>query len=269
MDGADWVEPISLSYRGVEVLECPPNGQGLAALMILAILQGFDLGPDLPFADRIHLHAEATKLAYHHRDALLCDPAFAAVPVDELLSEATAATLRGRIDRIQARPPALWDEPEHSDTVYLCAVDREGNAVSFINSLFHGFGSALTDPATGVLLHSRATSFRLIEGHPNVLAPRKRPLHTIIPGMLRRGGTTVGPFGVMGGQYQSAGHAVRQQPGRPRHGPAGGAGRAAQPSPSGASCRSSRRSEAVRAELARRGHEISVRPRRSAAARRS
>ncbi|SMF09595.1 gamma-glutamyltranspeptidase / glutathione hydrolase [Tistlia consotensis] len=260
-DGADWVEPISLNYRGVEVLECPPNGQGLAALMILSILQGFDLGPDLPFADRVHLHAEATKLAYHHRDALLCDPAFAAVPVAELLSEATAAILRGRIDRIRARPPVLWDEPEHRDTVYLCAVDNEGNAVSFINSLFHGFGSTLTDPATGILLHSRATSFRLIEGHPNVLAPRKRPLHTIIPGMLRRDGRALGPFGVMGGHYQSAGHAwfvsnlldrgldPQAALAEPRTFAFGGK---LEVEPT--------LDEAVLAELARRGHEISLRP---------
>lgn len=207
VDGADYAEPIARGYRGYEVLECPPNGQGLAALMILSILEGFELGPELAPADRIHLHAEATKLAYHHRDALLCDPAFARVPVAELLSEATAATLRGRIDPRRARPPVLWDEPEHRDTVYLCVVDGDGNAISFINSLFHGFGSTLTDPGSGILLHSRATSFRLLEGHPNALAPRKRPLHTIIPGLLRKDGRTVAPFGVMGGHYQAAGHA--------------------------------------------------------------
>ncbi|MEX0760648.1 MAG: gamma-glutamyltransferase, partial [Tistlia sp.] len=205
--GASYGEPIARSYRGYEVLECPPAGQGLAALMILAILEGFELGPEVPLADRIHLHAEATKLAYHHRDALLGDPEGAELPVAELLSEATADRLRGRIDPRRAGTPVLWNEPEHRDTVYLCAVDGAGNAVSFINSLFHGFGSTLTDPASGILLHSRGTSFRLAEGHPNALAPRKRPMHTIIPGLLRKDGRTVGPFGVMGGHYQAAGHA--------------------------------------------------------------
>ncbi len=260
-DGADYAEPIGLAYRGWEVLECPPNGQGLAALMILSVLQGFDLGPELDLAERVHLHAEATKLAYHHRDALLCDPAFAPTPVAELLSEETAAILRGRIDRARAGRPALWNEPEHRDTVYLCAVDREGNAVSFINSLFHGFGSTLTDPASGILLHSRGTSFRLEDGHPNVLAPRKRPLHTIIPGLLRRDGETVMPFGVMGGHYQSAGHAwflsnlldrgldLQEALAEPRAFAFNGKLEVEPPL-----------GEAVIAELARRGHAIVERP---------
>lgn len=260
-EGADYAEPIARSYRGVEVLECPPNGQGLAALLILSILEGFELGPELPMAERVHLHAEATKLAYHHRDALLCDPAFAEVPVAELLSEATAAVLRGRIDRRRAGRPALWNEPEHKDTVYLCAVDREGNAVSFINSLFHGFGSTLTDPQSGVLLHSRGTSFRLLQDHPNALAPRKRPLHTIIPGLLRRDGEVLAPFGVMGGHYQAAGHAwflsnlldrgqdLQQALAEPRSFAFGGK---LEVEPT--------LGEAVLAELAALGHELAPRP---------
>ncbi len=208
VDGADYVTPISTSYRGHDVFECPPNGQGVAALMMLNILQGFELSEKMPPADRIHLHAEATKLAYFHRDALLGDPAHLPYPVETLLSEQTAATLRRKIAMDTALEPRLWNEPEHKDTVYLCAVDRDGNAISFINSLFHAFGSARLDPQTGILLQSRGMSFRMIEGHPNAIGPGKRPLHTIIPGMVRKNGRTVMPFGVMGGHYQTAGHAA-------------------------------------------------------------
>jgi gamma-glutamyltranspeptidase/glutathione hydrolase len=208
MDSAIYVDPISTSYRGYDVYECPPNGQGLAALMILNILAGFELPDSLPLAERIHLHAEATKLAYHHRDHLICDPAHLPHPVETLLSAETTATLRRRLSREVARPATLWTEPEHQDTIYLCVVDRDGNAISFINSLFHAFGSTRHDPATGILLHSRGASFRLVENHPNAIGPGKRPMHTIIPGMLRKDGQTVMPFGVMGGHYQAAGHAA-------------------------------------------------------------
>ncbi|WP_048645943.1 gamma-glutamyltransferase family protein [Nitratireductor soli] len=208
LDGADYVAPIVSSYRGHEVYECPPNGQGVAALMILNILSGFDLGESLSMADRVHLHAEATKLAYHHRDALIADPTQTSQPVEALLSDETAALLRQRIDTGRAGAPTLWSEPEHKDTVYLCVVDRDGNAISFINSIFNAFGSTRLDPETGIVLHNRGTSFRLIEGHPNAIAPNKRPMHTIIPGMLKKDGRVVAPFGVMGGHYQAAGHAA-------------------------------------------------------------
>jgi gamma-glutamyltranspeptidase/glutathione hydrolase len=207
-DQAHWVTPISTSYGGYDVLECPPNGQGLVALIILRILSKFDMGPDLSEADRIHLNAEATKLAYHHRDALLADPAECEGLADHLLSDQVIDALAARIKMDQALPPALWDEPEHKDTIYLSVVDAEGNAISFINSIFHGFGSTRLDPATGVLFHSRGSSFRLIEGHPNAIGPKKRPMHTIIPGMLCKDGAAVMPFGVMGGHYQAAGHAA-------------------------------------------------------------
>ncbi|MYZ49647.1 gamma-glutamyltransferase family protein [Propylenella binzhouense] len=208
LDGANYVAPVSTGYRGYDVLEIPPNGQGLVALMILNVIGGFDLSADVPMDERIHIHAEATKLAYHHRDAFVCDPDHAPCAVETLLGAETTAALRRRVSLERAGEPALWTEPEHRDTVYLSVVDRDGNAISFINSLFQAFGSYILDPATGVLLHSRGSSFRLIEGHPNELAPRKRPLHTIIPGLLRRDGRTVMPFGVMGGHYQAAGHAA-------------------------------------------------------------
>lgn len=208
MDGAEYVTPIRSKYRGHDVYQCPPNGQGVAALLILNILRGFDLSPDVLMADRVHLHAEATKLAYHHRDALVADPAHLPLPIETLLSEEFAARLRARIDMKRARPPVLWNEAEHKDTIYLCVVDRNGNALSFINSIFHAFGSTRLDPETGVLFHSRGASFNLREGHPNEVGPKKRPMHTIIPGMLAKDGRIVGPFGVMGGHYQAAGHAA-------------------------------------------------------------
>ncbi|HWL68467.1 MAG TPA: gamma-glutamyltransferase family protein [Geminicoccus sp.] len=208
MDSAIYCTPISTGYRGYEVVECPPNGQGVAALMIMNILGGFELPASMPLAERIHLHAEATKLAYHHRDALIADPAHLPHPVETLLSDETTAILRRRLSRERAGVATLWHEPEHQDTIYLCVVDRDGNAISFINSIFHAFGSTRLDPVSGVLLHSRGASFRLIEDHPNAIAPGKRPMHTIIPGMLRKDGRTVMPFGVMGGHYQAAGHAA-------------------------------------------------------------
>lgn len=206
-DGAEWVTPVTANYRGYDIHECPPNGQGLAALLILKILEGFDLA-NMAEADRIHLQAEATKLAYHHRDALIADPATCPGVAETLLSDEVIATLRARIDMARAQTPVLWDEPEHKDTIYLCVVDEAGNAISFINSIFHGFGSGHLDPGTGVLFHSRGASFRLIEGHPNAIGPRKRPMHTIIPGMVTQNGRVVMPFGVMGGHYQAAGHAA-------------------------------------------------------------
>jgi gamma-glutamyltranspeptidase/glutathione hydrolase len=205
-ESAEWVKPITGNYRGYDIHECPPNGQGLAALLILRILEGFDL-VNMGEADRIHLLAEATKLAYHHRDELIGDASNCPHVAQKLLSPEVEECLRARIDMNKAQPPALWDEPEHKDTIYLCVVDEAGNALSFINSLFHGFGSGLLDPATGVLFHSRGASFRLIENHPNAIGSRKRPMHTIIPGMVTQGGRVVMPFGVMGGHYQATGHA--------------------------------------------------------------
>ncbi len=206
LDGAEWVTPVSANYRGYDVHECPPNGQGTAALLILKLLEGFDMA-SLSEADRIHVQAEATKIAYHHRDALIGDAEHCQGVAETLLSDAVIATLRARIDMKRAAKPVLWDEPEHKDTIYLCVVDEQGNAISFINSIFHGFGSGRMDPATGVLFHSRGASFRLIDGHPNAIGPNKRPMHTIIPGMVTQNGRVVMPFGVMGGHYQAAGHA--------------------------------------------------------------
>jgi gamma-glutamyltranspeptidase/glutathione hydrolase len=206
---AELVEPIHSRYRDVQVYECPPNGQGVIALLMLNILEGFDTARMEPLGvQRFHLQAEATKLAFAERDRHVADPAFAEVPTARLLDKGFAAELRERIDPERASaanaPPRV--EPG-KDTVYVTVVDRDLNAVSFINSIYDAFGSGLVCQDTGVIFHSRGRSFRLAEGHPNRLGPRKRPMHTIIPAMAFRGGELWMSFGVKGGDYQPVGHA--------------------------------------------------------------
>ncbi|MGY3697410.1 gamma-glutamyltranspeptidase/glutathione hydrolase [Bradyrhizobium sp. USDA 3240] len=203
---SDYVQPISARYHDHDVIECPPNGQGLAALMILRTLAGFDVGT-LAQADRIHLLAEATKAAYRARDAFFCDPSTSKVDPAAFLAEDYIGRIRSKIDMSRASASAIWDDIEHRDTVYVTVVDRDLNAVSLINSLFYPFGSGIYAPKSGILLHNRGWSFRARPGHLNSLGPRKRPMHTIIPGLLRKDGKTVMSFGVMGGHYQAAGHA--------------------------------------------------------------
>jgi gamma-glutamyltranspeptidase/glutathione hydrolase len=205
---SDYVQAVETSYRGHQVYECPPPGQGLAALMILRVLETLALGDSRHSeADRIHLLAEATKAAYRARDSYFCDPTQGDMQVAHFLSDEFTAQTRGRIDLGKASLPEDWDLTEHKDTVYVCAVDRDLNAVSLINSLFAPFGSGIFEPTTGVLLHNRGTGFRTDPRHPCVIAPHKRPLHTIIPGLVFRDGKPIMPFGVMGGHYQAAGHA--------------------------------------------------------------
>ncbi len=200
-----WVEPISTDYRGIRVHEIPPPGQGIAALEMLNILEGYDLAAlDPVSAERIHLEAEAKKLAFRDLHQKIGDPEFVEVPTGDLLPKEYAASLREQISLSHAAgsvEPALG-----SDTTYLCAVDAEGNGCSFINSLYMGFGSGIVADGTGVCLQNRGTSFSLEEGHPNALAPGKRPLHTIIPGLATRDGDLWATFGVMGGPMQPQGH---------------------------------------------------------------
>lgn len=200
------VTPITAPYRDHDVYQCPPNGQGLAALMILRMLAGYDIKA-LSEVDRVHLLAEATKAAYRARDAYFCDPAFGPLDASHFTADDYIAGLRSKITMPRATTAADWDFIEHRDTVYLTVVDRDLNTVSFINSLFAAFGSAIYAPKSGVLLHNRGWGFRLDAAQPNALAPRKRPMHTIIPGLVMKGGRAVMPFGVMGGHYQATGHA--------------------------------------------------------------
>ena len=205
---SDWGTPLSTTFAGLDVLEHPPNGQGATALLLLNILARLDLdGLDPLGAERAHLEAEASKLAYDARNRLLADSDHCD-RLDHMLSPATADRLAALIDpgRAQdgARPEAA---AVHRDTIYICVVDENRMAVSLIYSIFHAFGSGLASDRFGILFHNRGAGFTLEAGHPNVAAAGKRPMHTIIPGMLRRDGKLLGPFGVMGGQYQAAGHA--------------------------------------------------------------
>jgi gamma-glutamyltranspeptidase/glutathione hydrolase len=201
-----WVEPISTVYRGVRVHEIPPPAQGVAALEMLNILEGFDLGSLGPLsAERIHLEVEAKKLAFKDLHEKVGDPGFSEIPTRELLSKDYAARLRGRIS--PSRASASVASEAGGDTTYLCAVDAEGNGCSFINSLYKGFGSGVVAEGTGVSLQNRGYSFRLDPDHPNSLAPGKRPLHTIIPALATRDGALWAVFGVMAAAMQPQGHA--------------------------------------------------------------
>jgi gamma-glutamyltranspeptidase / glutathione hydrolase len=205
---SEWVEPISTEYRSYKVYECPPNGQGLTALLALNILEGFDLSsmdtrPDLYY----HTLIEATKLAFADRDKYIADPAFAKVPVRQLLSKEYAASRRALInpDRAIASPEAGTVRGE-SDTTYFTVIDKDRNAVSFINSLFEEFGSGIVAGDTGIVLQDRGAGFSLDPSHANRIEPGKRPFHTIIPAMVFKGGKLFMSFGVMGGAIQPQGH---------------------------------------------------------------
>jgi len=200
--------PISVTYAGHEVYECPPNGQGIVALMMLKALARFDLfDARYSEADQVHLLAEVTKTAYSARDAYFCDPEANPFDVSRYLSDEYADRTHATISLRHSSGALVLDEVEHKDTIYLAVVDRDGNAISFINSLFAEFGSGIMAPNSGVLLHSRGSIFRVVPRHPNAIGPRKRPLHTIIPGMLVKDGRAAMPFGIMGGHYQATGHA--------------------------------------------------------------
>jgi len=200
-----WVEPISITYRGYEVWELPPNGQGLAALIALNILEGFDLSKyPRESAESYHLQIEAMKLAFVDAQRYVADPELVSIPTRELLSKEFAARRRALIGE-----QALLPEPSEkltSDTVYLCAADADGMMVSLIQSNSDTFGSHVVVPGTGVALQNRAAGFSLDPMHLNCLEPGKRPFHTIIPGFLTHNGEVIGPFGVMGGHMQPQGH---------------------------------------------------------------
>jgi gamma-glutamyltranspeptidase/glutathione hydrolase len=202
----DVVTPISTNYRGLDVVELPPNGQGLTALVLLNILEQFDVAKLDPLGpERLHLALEAARLAYGVRDTHIADPAFMRQPVAGLLDKGFAKKLARFID--PARRVAMPKAPTPtSDTIYLTVVDRDGTAVSLINSLYSAFGSGICTEQSGVMLHNRGTGFVLEPGHPNGIAPGKRPMHTIIPALAMRNGRCEMPFGVMGADYQPMGH---------------------------------------------------------------
>ncbi|TMV04871.1 gamma-glutamyltransferase family protein [Ruegeria sediminis] len=200
--------PICGEYRGVELVEHPPNGQGATAILMLNILSHFDISSMDPLgAERVHVEAEAAKLAYDARNRFIADPDYA-TRMEQFLAPETAARLAALIDRRKAMPAAApLTEAVHKDTVYITVVDRDRMAVSLIYSIFHSFGSGIASEKFGILLQNRGAGFTLEPGHPNELAGGKRPMHTIIPGFLRENGRIMMPFGVMGGGYQPAGHA--------------------------------------------------------------
>lgn len=206
---ADWVEPISTTYRGVEVHQIPPPGQGVVTLMLLDLLERFDLkamGRDAP--DFWHVLAESKKLAFADRARWLADPAFAEVPTAALLSKDYARRRAALVDMAKAAPIVPPGDPlVGTDTTYLAVADKDGMLVSLIQSNYTGFGSGYAVPSLGFGLHNRGAQFSLDEKHPNRLEPGKRPFHTIIPGFLTRGGEAWCAFGVMGGATQPQGQA--------------------------------------------------------------
>ena len=200
--------PVMSEYKGVELVEHPPNGQGATANLMLNILSHFDLASMNPLgSQRAHIEAEAAKLAYDARNRFIADPDLTR-RLDHMLAPETAAKLAALINPKQAMAAAApLTESVHKDTIYITVVDRNRMAVSLIYSIFHGFGSGIASERFGILLQNRGAGFNLIPGHPNQLGPNKRPMHTIIPGMLRDDGRVAMPFGVMGGAYQPCGHA--------------------------------------------------------------
>ncbi len=198
--------PIHSTFRGATIHECPPNGQGVIALLLLNILEHGPKG-DLLSVERIHFELEACRRAYAARTLYLADPAQTSVPVEELLSKDYAASVAASIDPTAAQPvgDAVKLKP-HKDTVYISVIDKDRNACSFINTLFWGWGGGITTPKHGIVLTNRGEGFTLDDGHPNQIAPGKRPLHTIIPALQSDGKRVNMSFGVMGGEYQAMGH---------------------------------------------------------------
>lgn len=202
----EWVEPVSVNYRGYDVWELPPNGQGIATLQMLNILEGYDF-TGIPFgsARHIHLFTEAKKLAFEDRAKYYADMDFADVPVAELISEKYASDRRALINETRAGS-FLAGDPMEGGTIYLTVADKEGNMVSLIQSNYRGLGSGMVPPGLGFMLQDRGELFSLEEGHANIYAPGKRPFHTIIPGFVTKDGLPFMSFGVMGGDFQPLGH---------------------------------------------------------------
>ena len=204
----EWVEPVSSNYRGYDVWEIPPNGQGIAALQMLNMLEHFDIGDMTPnSAEHLHLLIEAKKLAFEDRAVYYADPEFADVPVEWLISKDYAAERVKLIDPMRASTEVGHGDPKlDSDTIYLAAADSEGNMISFIQSVYSGFGSRIVPDGLGFAIQNRGQSFALDKNHRNKLEGHKRPFHTIIPAFMTKDGKPVWAFGVMGGDFQPQGH---------------------------------------------------------------
>jgi gamma-glutamyltranspeptidase/glutathione hydrolase len=198
-----WVEPIKVSYKGFDVWEIPPNGQGLVALVALKIMEGFDISSKSRL-EIMHLQIESMKLAFSDGNAYICDPSNQAVTPSDLLNPSYIENRRKLIKEIASIFSV--GKPSGGGTVYLATADKDGNMVSYIQSNYMGFGSGLVVPGTGIALQNRGHNFTLDIHHPNHLMPGIRPYHTIIPGFLTKGQKAIGPFGVMGGFMQPQGH---------------------------------------------------------------
>jgi gamma-glutamyltranspeptidase/glutathione hydrolase len=204
---SEWVEPVSTNYRGYDVWELPPNGQGIAALQMLNILEGYDL-QSMGFGSKEYLHLliEAKKLAYEDRAKFYADPDFNKIPVEKLISKEYAEERRKLINERNAAAAYTTGDLEEGDTIYLTVADKDGNMVSLIQSLYWGFGSGLVPTKLGFPLQNRSVLFTIEEGHFNQYEPGKRPFHTIIPAFVTKDGKPFMSFGVMGGSMQPQGH---------------------------------------------------------------
>ncbi len=202
-----WIDPVSTNYRGYDVFELPPNGQGIATLQILNILEGFDLkamGRNSP--ETLHTMIEAKKIAWADRAKFYADPAFAKIPLTKLISKEYATERRKLIDPNHAAKSVAAGKIDNGDTIYMCAADDEGNMVSLIQSNYRGMGSGIVVPGLGFMFQDRGELFSMEPGHANVYAPGKRPFHTIIPGFVMKDRQPYLAFGVMGGGMQPQGH---------------------------------------------------------------
>jgi len=204
---SEWIEPVSTNYRGYDVWELPPNGQGATVLQMLNILEGYEFKPeDFGTAKHIHLFTEAKKLVFEDRAKYYADPNFSKIPLNELISKEYAKKRRELINPNKANYNYKAGDNFAKETIYLCVADKEGNMISLIQSNYRGMGSGVIPDGLGFMLQDRGELFSLEEGHNNVYAPQKRPFHTIIPAFVTKNGKPLMAFGVMGGDFQPLGH---------------------------------------------------------------
>ncbi len=205
---SEWVDPVSINYRGYDIWELPPNGQGTAALQMLNILEEYNIAQmGFGSSDYLHTFIEAKKLAFEDRAKYYCDPDFSKIPLKKLISKEYALERKALIDPNKSAKSYPAGELEQGNTIYLTVADKEGNMVSLIQSNYRGMGSGMTPDSLGFVLQDRGELFSLEEGHANVFEPGKRPFHTIIPAFITKDGKPYVSFGLMGGAMQPQGHA--------------------------------------------------------------